>query len=336
MFDAINKRQVRINILKKFTTLKLIFLLLSLSTFLYGQEKDLVEVAPNLTKETVLKKCKTLDLGKSISSPRPIYPDVARAGRIGGTITVEILIDEKGNVLDIINIDGIKILQDAAKEAAFKAKFTPTVCDGQMARVNALMIYNFIPFVITENYFQPEKIEDFIDISKSSPYYESILFLTENYKLTFGYGDKKFHSDAPLTKGDFAHFLRLTLDFLRERATLANKTPGEIELYYAHNPYNIKSTGDIKDYGEKQPYALSLGFLLSKYDIGLIDENRNFNGKFPITNNEVIDYWTKVFGEISVPLHFNKIKTGDKIFTRGEFSLFLQESLYILTYKVLP
>lgn len=316
--------------------LKIILIIFFLSSSLFAQKEDEVEVSPTLNQKTIFKKCKNIDLGKVVFYHVPDYPPEARSAKIGGSVEVEIKIDEKGFVIGIINIKGHTLLQEAAKIAATKAKFTPTICDGQAAQVHALMIYNFIPYVITENYFTPTKIEDFLDITSDSVYYESILNLTENYKLAFAYGDRKFHSDAPLAKGDFAHFLRLTLDFLNKRAEIANKNPQTLELFSPYNPNNIKSANDIKDLNDKLPYSDSVNLLLSKYKICLADENKKFNGKFPLTNNEVINYWENIFGKEAVPVNFKKINDSDKILTRGEFSLFLQESLYVLTYKVLP
>ncbi len=161
--------------------------------------------------------------------------------------------------------------------------------------------------------------------------------MTENYQLAFGFADKNFHADAPLTRSDFAHSLRLTLDLLSERAKIVNKTPAKIGLFYPLNPQKIISADKIKDIDKKKnPYFDSVKILLEKYQIVLVDGNRNFNGNLPQTQNETIDLWTKIFGAEAVPVNFERIKKGDRIFTRGEFALFLQESLNVLTYKVLP
>lgn len=302
----------------------------------WAQKGDKVEVSPNLSKNTVVKKCKELDIGEVVTFVKPLYPEEARASRIGGTVEVRIKIDEKGDVVEILETKGHPRLKKAAVDAAKQAKFTPTICDGQLAQVNGLMIYNFIPVVVNDLYFTPKSVDEFIDISSDSAYYESIVGITENYGLAFGYSDKKFHENAPLTKGDFAHFLRLTLDYMENQASIAKKIPRDIGLFYSFNPERIKTAKSIRDFDEKHPYAKSVEFLVSKYDIGLVNKDRKFNGKFPMTQNEVIENWSKIFGKETVPVHFKKISAGDRIFTRGEFSLFLQESLYVLTYKVLP
>jgi hypothetical protein len=49
----------------------------------------------------------------------------------------------------------------------------------------------------------------------------------------------------------------------------------------------------------------------------------------------LLDLWAEIFGAEAVPINF-ELTNGDKIIMRGEFALFLQESVGVLTYKVLP
>ncbi|MEO8072660.1 MAG: TonB family protein [Acidobacteriota bacterium] len=302
-----------------------------------AQKKERIEVVPTISTETLAGKCQKFTLGTLTLFLQPEYPQEAKTAQIGGTVTVSVSIDETGKVSGIKKVEGTRVLQNAVINAVQKVKFTPTVCDGVPKPVSGLLTYNFIPYIFTETYFKPEKIEDFADIKRDSPFYEAILDLTENYQLAFGYADKNYHADAPLTRGDFAESLRLTLDLLSERAKIINKIPGKIGLFYSYNPQNIISADKIKDIDRKKnPYFDSVKILLEKYQIVLINDSKNFNGNLPLTQNEVIDLWTKIFGAEAIPVNFEKIKTGDRIFTRGEFALFLQESLNVLTYKVLP
>lgn len=106
---------------------------------------------------------------------------------------------------------------------------------------------------------------------------------------------------------------------------LLTKFRRKIGLFYSHNPQNIISADKIKDIDRKKnPYFDSVKILLEKYQIALINDSKNFNGNLPLTQNEVIDLWTKIFGAEAVPVNFEKIKKGDRIFIRGEFALFLQ------------
>jgi len=301
-----------------------------------AQNKDRVEIFPRILGEAAAKNCKALQLGRIIFYLIPDYPPEAKAGRIGGTVEVTIKIDEKGRALEIENVTGNKTLQVAASEAATKVKFSQTTCAGLPIATSGVIAYNFIPSVTTESYFVPAKIEDFPDVKSDSQFYEAILNLTENYKIAFGYEDKKFYADAPLTRGDFAQFLRLTLDLLGERASSVNKMPRQIGLFYPYNPNKLQSVDKIKDLDKKLPSLEAIKTLLLKYDISLAGEKNEFDGRLVITQNQLIDLWTKIFGVEAVPVNFEKVNGGDRIIPRGEFALFLQESLGVLTYKVLP
>ncbi len=300
-----------------------------------AQKKDRVEIIPRIGVESAAKTCRNLQPGRVIFFLEPDYPPEAKAAKIGGSVEVTIEIDEKGKVSRVAKVTGNSLLQGAASEAATKVKFTQTSCAGVPVAVSGVIIYNFIPFIASDSYFIPAKIEEFSDVKIESQSYEAILDLTENYKLAFGYEDKKFHPDAPLTRGDFAHFLRLTLDLLNERARNANKIPRAVNLFYPYNPNRLGSIDKIKDLDKKAPFLESVKVLLLKYDISLAGEKNEFGGKLPLSQNELLDLWTKIFGADAIPLNFERTN-GDRIITRGEFALFLQESLGVLTYKVLP
>lgn len=301
-----------------------------------AQKKAEVQAVPKTSPESITKTCKTLVLGKIINNPKPVYPDGAKKAYIGGTVEIVVKIDEKGKVTEIEKASGNTLLQGAAVAAALKAKFAPTVCDGAEAKISGVIVYNFLPYPFTDSYFTPTKIEDLTDIKKDSDYFETLLDLTENYKLAYGFADKKFHADAPVSRGDFAHSLRLTLDLLSERARVAGKIPRQINLFSAINPQAINSSEKIVEFDAKQPYSESVKILLTKYDISLLDAQNKFQGNLPMTNNELIDLWTAIFGAEAVSVNFGKDASNERIITRGEFALFLQESLRVLTYKVLP
>lgn len=319
-----------------FNFILVLFLIFVFGGNLAAQKKDRVEAREKLTTETVGKSCKDFKPGRIVDFPKPIYPAEAKTARVGGTIRAAVKIAASGNVTEIEGIEGAEILRAAATGAARKAKYKPTVCDGAATAVTAVFIYDFIPFVSTDSYFTPTKIEEFADLKTDSPYYEAVLNLAENYKLAFGYADKKFYAAAPLTRGDFAQFLRLTLDLLTSRAAEAKKVPRQINLFYPHNPRKLLTVNAVKDLKAKDPFYDSVKTLLLKYDIAITNDKNEFQGKIYLTNNEVIDWWSKIFGADAIPVNFARTEDFDPIFSRGEFALFLQESLQVLTYKVLP
>jgi TonB family protein len=314
-----------------------IIIILLFSAFeISAQKKDKVELNLRLQQPKVAAKCQDLKLGSIVQMPSPKYPPDAKTKKIGGTVEVMVKVDESGKVLEVLSISGNIALHGTAIEAALKAKFSPTYCDGKAVIITGLLLYNFIPFSPNEKYFTPEKIEDFLDVTKESQFYESILDLTENYRISYGYGDRRFYPNAPLTRGDFAHFLRLTLDLLQKRAEISNINPREIGLFNYYNPQNLTTPDQIKDLNFDDPFSNSVKTLVLTYNIAIVSQNNEFEGKLVLTNGELNTFWKAIFGEDTVPINFQNSEVSQKIISRGEFALFLQESLRILTYKLLP
>ena len=82
--------------------------------------------------------------GKAVSKPPPVYPPVAKAARASGTVTVQVLVDEEGNVVSASAVSGHPLLQQAAVAAAREAKFSPTLLSGQPVKVSGVVTYNFV------------------------------------------------------------------------------------------------------------------------------------------------------------------------------------------------
>ena len=81
--------------------------------------------------------------GKAISLPKPGYPPVAKAARQTGTVTVQVTIDENGSVISARAVGGPPLLQAAAVQAAYGARFSPTKLSGQPVKVTGVITYNF-------------------------------------------------------------------------------------------------------------------------------------------------------------------------------------------------
>lgn len=81
--------------------------------------------------------------GKATSLPPPQYSPIAKQAGASGTVTVQITIDEEGNVISAEAISGHPLLRAAAVSAAREAKFSPTKLAGQPVKVQGVLIYNF-------------------------------------------------------------------------------------------------------------------------------------------------------------------------------------------------
>jgi periplasmic protein TonB len=82
--------------------------------------------------------------GKAISLPKPQYPPIARAAHASGTVVVQVLIDENGNVVSAKAVSGHPLLQAVAVAAARQARFSPTKLSGQPVKVTGVIQYNFV------------------------------------------------------------------------------------------------------------------------------------------------------------------------------------------------
>ncbi len=59
-------------------------------------------------------------------------------------MTVQVLVDEGGKVVEARALSGPEPLWQAAVEAAYRARFTPTTLSGQPARVQGVLTYDFV------------------------------------------------------------------------------------------------------------------------------------------------------------------------------------------------
>lgn len=81
--------------------------------------------------------------GNARSLPRPVYPPIAKQIRLQGPVTVQVLIDEMGNVVSAEAVAGHPLLVPEAIKAAKQARFMPTKLSGQPVKVSGLITYNF-------------------------------------------------------------------------------------------------------------------------------------------------------------------------------------------------
>jgi periplasmic protein TonB len=100
--------------------------------------------APQPVKPQTQRLPSTVLVSKAISLPQPPYPPIARQIRAQGPVSVQILVDEQGKVISAQAMSGSPTLLAAAKEAAMRARFTPTLLSGKPVKVQGTIIYNFV------------------------------------------------------------------------------------------------------------------------------------------------------------------------------------------------
>jgi TonB family protein len=82
--------------------------------------------------------------GKALFLPQPQYPTEARNANATGTVTVQVIVDEYGTVINAEVASGHPLLRQVALSAALQARFSPTTLMGEPVKVTGVLIYNFV------------------------------------------------------------------------------------------------------------------------------------------------------------------------------------------------
>ncbi len=78
-----------------------------------------------------------------LSSPPLEYSPIARTARVQGTVTLEAIIDERGNVTEVRALSGPALLFQSAIKAVAGRKYEPTYLDGQPVAIRLDVTVNF-------------------------------------------------------------------------------------------------------------------------------------------------------------------------------------------------
>ena len=82
--------------------------------------------------------------GKALRKPAPAYPPLAKAAGVKGSVGVGVVVNESGEVVWAEALDGHPLLRRAARDAACRALFTPTLLSGRPVRVRGVLTYKFM------------------------------------------------------------------------------------------------------------------------------------------------------------------------------------------------
>lgn len=77
--------------------------------------------------------------------PQPKYPEQARAKNLRGAVNVQVMIDEKGNVISAAAVSGNELFRNPAIQAAWKARFKKLLLDCKPKKYTGVIVYNFLP-----------------------------------------------------------------------------------------------------------------------------------------------------------------------------------------------
>ena len=112
----------------------------SLSILISGSGHQVYHESDELKKSPVIS---VLEQGVVISRVQPLYPQLAIANRIQGTVHLNALITPGGNLEELHVLSGHPMLAQAAIDAVRQWRFRPYILNGKSIEVQTEVIVNF-------------------------------------------------------------------------------------------------------------------------------------------------------------------------------------------------
>ncbi len=97
----------------------------------------------NQPPPNVERKYGVVESGAVVSRSEAVYPPLAKAAKITGSVVLEAIVDEAGNVIWANAVSGHPLLKEAAVNSARLWKFSPTKLDGQPVKFLTGITVNF-------------------------------------------------------------------------------------------------------------------------------------------------------------------------------------------------
>ena len=94
---------------------------------------------PNENSQTICCLINT----KILHLVKPIYPREAKEAGISGKVSVQVIIDENGNVISAKVVSGHPLLSKETEAAALQTKFKPTTLSGKAVKFYGNIVYKF-------------------------------------------------------------------------------------------------------------------------------------------------------------------------------------------------
>ena len=99
--------------------------------------------AGSVTPHKKLEVSSGVSEGLLIAPIRPVYPAIARAAHVEGTVVVEAVISRSGTIESLHVLSGPKMLQSAAIDAIRGARYRPYRLNGEAVDVQTTITVNF-------------------------------------------------------------------------------------------------------------------------------------------------------------------------------------------------
>ncbi len=102
-----------------------------------------VSVAPVRAPATPIHVSTGVLQGMLLAPIRPVYPVIAKAASVQGTVVVEAVISRKGTIESLRVVSGPAMLQQAAMDAIREARYRPFRLNGEPTEVQTTITVNF-------------------------------------------------------------------------------------------------------------------------------------------------------------------------------------------------
>lgn len=108
------------------------------------QPKEAPKVKPTPVRSGPVSVGGDVQAAKLIYSPKPIYPQLARAARVQGTVKIQAIINADGTIEKLQVMSGPPLLIQAAKDAVSRWRYQATLLNGRAVEVSTEIDVNFI------------------------------------------------------------------------------------------------------------------------------------------------------------------------------------------------
>jgi periplasmic protein TonB len=102
-----------------------------------------VSVAPVRAPSGPVRVSSGVSQGMLLTPIRPVYPAIAKAARVEGSVVVEAVISRMGTIESLRVVSGPTMLQSAALEAIRGARYQPYRLNGEATEVQTTITVNF-------------------------------------------------------------------------------------------------------------------------------------------------------------------------------------------------
>jgi protein TonB len=82
--------------------------------------------------------------GLIISKVQPVYPPIARAAHVSGTVVLHITISKTGAVENVQVVSGPAMLQNSALDAIRQYRYKPFLLNGEPTEVDGTITVNYV------------------------------------------------------------------------------------------------------------------------------------------------------------------------------------------------